>query len=65
MRRDLLWAVILIAVALGATVYVGRVQATPASGFTGTTIAVGRFPEIDVSNHTFIPNDARPSSKDV
>jgi hypothetical protein len=39
----------------GATIlagaYAGKALATPASGFTGTTIAVGRFGEIDVANH--------------
>lgn len=38
--------------------YVSRVGATPASGFAGTTIAVGRFGEIDVKNHSFFPESA-------
>ena len=32
----------------------GKVQATPPDGFAGTTLAQGRFGEIDVFNH-FIP----------
>jgi len=36
---------------VGATAYVGNVLATPASGFVGTTLAVGRFGAIDVTNH--------------
>ena len=37
-------------VLMGTVAYVGSVLATPASGFSGSTIAVGRFDEIDVSN---------------
>lgn len=40
---------------LVATAYVASVRATPAAGFSGTTIAVGQFADIDVSNHTFFP----------
>jgi hypothetical protein len=58
MRRKVLGALLLgTAIAL-ATAYVGNVQATPASGFTGTTLAVGRFGNIDVSNHVFLPDAA-------
>jgi hypothetical protein len=34
--------------------YAGIVLATPASGFLGTTLAVGRFDDIDVTNHTVL-----------
>ena len=50
MRRKLMW-VVLLGAAIGITaLYTGRVLATPSSGFTGTTIAVGRFGEFDVFN---------------
>jgi hypothetical protein len=49
MRRKLRWMLVLSAVVLGAGPYVGSIHATSASGFTGTTIAVGRFEDIDVS----------------
>jgi hypothetical protein len=55
MRTQLLWVSVLATVILGATAYIGKVQATPAAGFTGTTIAVGRFDDIDASNHMFFP----------
>jgi hypothetical protein len=45
-----------VTVALAAAVYAGRVRATPASGFTGTTIAKATFDEIDLKNHT-LPAD--------
>jgi hypothetical protein len=49
MRRTLV--TVLIGMTLtGTMAYVGQVMATPASGFTGTTIAVGRFGEIEVTN---------------
>ena len=46
------------AVILGAAGYVGTVWATPAIGFSSTTIALGRFEKIDVDNHSFFPADA-------
>jgi hypothetical protein len=58
MRRKLMWVVVLGAVIVGAAAYVGNVRATPASEFTGTTIAVGRFGNIDASNHVFFPDDS-------
>jgi cupin domain len=56
MRRSLLGALVFSTVIVGAIAYVGRVQATPAAGFTGTTLALGRFGNIDVSNHLFLPD---------
>jgi hypothetical protein len=50
MRRQLISLSILAALAAGATVYVGTALATPASGFSATTLAVGRFGEIDTFN---------------
>lgn len=54
MRRGLLGS--LCAVVLGAALYGGTLLATPSSGFTGTTIAVARFGEIDVNNFTIPAN---------
>ena len=56
MRAKVMW--ILLVAVLGAAGYVGRVWATPASGFTSTTVALGRFGEIDVDNHSFFPSTA-------
>jgi uncharacterized cupin superfamily protein len=64
MRRKLTW------VALGAAIlvtalYAGRVQATPAEGFTSTTLALGRFDKIDVFNHLVLPNTAASHHRNV
>jgi quercetin dioxygenase-like cupin family protein len=53
MRRKLTWVFLIGAAAAGITAYAGNVFATPASGFVGTTIAVGRFDDIDVFNQSF------------
>lgn len=45
-----------VGVIVGAALYAGTVLATPASGFAGTTLAVGRFGDIDVSNHVLPPD---------
>ena len=54
MRRRLLW--LTCAVVLSAGAYAGVVLATPSSGFTSTTLAVGRFDEIDVHNLALPPD---------
>jgi len=54
MRKNLGW--LIGAVVLAGCVYAGTVQATPSSQFVGTTVALGRFSEIDVNLHT-IPAD--------
>jgi quercetin dioxygenase-like cupin family protein len=41
------------AVVLYELLFVGRIQATPALGFEATTIAVGRFENIDVRNRDY------------
>ncbi len=50
MRKTLRWMLV-----LGGTLCVGSVQATPPSGFTGATIALGRFERIAVVNHQLLP----------
>ena len=59
-RRKLTWVVLLGALIVVMTFYAGKVLATPASGFTGTTLALGRFGEMDVFNQ-FVPppNDGK------
>ncbi len=54
MKRALRW--LAGAFILVACTYAGTVLATPANGFTGTTLAVGHFDEFEVNNHT-IPAD--------
>ena len=58
MRTRPLWVVILGTLILGTTAYLGKVQATPSAGFTATTLAVGRFGDINASSHVFFPDDS-------
>lgn len=44
--------------ALCCVANMGRVSATPAAGFTATTIMSGRFDEIDVRNKPLIPDSS-------
>jgi hypothetical protein len=57
MKRHIIW-VFGGAVIISSIVCAGRLAATPASGFSGTTIALGRFADIDVDNHSFFPASA-------
>lgn len=50
--------ILIVAVILAATGYLGIARATPSAGFTATTIAVGRFGDIDVDNHAFFPGSS-------
>ena len=45
-----------IAIVVTALYHARNVLATPSSGFTSTTLALGRFDEIDVFNHLIPPN---------
>lgn len=60
MRRRLMCGVVFGGVIAGATGYVGNVLATPASGFAGSTIAVGRLAAFDVTNQV-LSDDPDPS----
>jgi uncharacterized cupin superfamily protein len=51
MRRKLTWMALLGAAMVVTTLYTGNALATPPLGFVSTTLAVGRFGEIDVFNH--------------
>ena len=50
MRFKSTWLLVLLTT-FGLGAYLSVVRATPASLFTGTTLALGRFAEIDASNH--------------
>ena len=65
MGRRGMWVTMLVASILGAAIYVGKVLATPASGFTSASIAIGRFGEFDVSNHRVTSALSRPWERDL
>lgn len=54
MRKGLRWLV--GGAVVGICAYTGIVHATPSSGFSGTTLALGHFQEFEVNLHT-IPAD--------
>jgi quercetin dioxygenase-like cupin family protein len=54
--------ILIVAVILAVICWFGIVRATPSVGFTASTIAVGRFGDIDVSNHAIFPNPSAPDS---
>ena len=56
MPRKLTVLMLLTAVCLLSAPYASRLRATPAAGFVGTTIAVGRFAEINVFNRLIPPD---------
>ena len=64
MRRRAMW-VLLGATLTGTIAYVGNAVATPASGFTGTTIAVGRFGDIEVTNQMLRMLGDGPPQRDL
>ena len=53
MRKMLKWVLVLV-----AALCAGSIRATPPSGFSGTTIAKGRFGEIAVRLRAFLPEGA-------
>jgi quercetin dioxygenase-like cupin family protein len=53
------WMYALLAVAFGATVYVGTLLASPPSGVTTTTIGIGHFDAIDATTKTDIASGPR------
>ena len=50
MRAKVIWVFGLSAVIV-SLMYAGTLRATPSSGFSSTTIALGRYADIDVNNH--------------
>lgn len=57
MRTKTMWVFGAATVVL-SLVGVSTLRATPASGFSGSTIALGRFAEFEVNNHAFFPDSA-------
>jgi hypothetical protein len=51
MARKTTWTLVLALTLAAAAAYVATIRATPASGFTGTTVASGRFDTFEVFNH--------------
>ena len=60
MRRKLTWLLLIGAGVVGLAITPRNLSATPASGFSGSTIAVGRFGEIDTFNQSFPEGFERP-----
>jgi hypothetical protein len=46
------------AVVIAALCYTGKVLATPAAGFTATTVVSGTFGDVDILNKPIIPNSS-------
>jgi uncharacterized cupin superfamily protein len=63
MRRKLTHGMAVAMVAAAANWYVGSVMATPPSGFTSTSLAVGRVGEIDVNNLSISEDPSDANSK--
>ncbi len=59
MRKMLKWVLVLV-----AALCAGSVRATPPSGFSGTTIAMGRFGDITVKLRAFLPENARQEDEE-
>jgi len=56
---------LLVAATVVTALYVGNVLATPASGFTATTVAAGRFGEIDVFSQLVLHSQPIPGNNNV
>jgi hypothetical protein len=65
MRTRLMQVLLLGTIIFGAVALVSHVQATPSSGFTSTTIALGRFVDIDASNQQFLTAPSGRPVKDL
>ena len=57
MRRRIIWSLPVAAALVSVALYTTKLLATPGFDFTGTTIAVGRFGEIDVFNNQVVQDD--------
>jgi hypothetical protein len=63
-QKTLKWMLVLCSsLGIGETLFVPTVRATPSSGFTGSTITLGRFDEFDVKN-IFLPEEFVPGQRD-
>jgi len=54
MKQKLMWFLLAV-IAIGGAL-AGTLRATPASGFSGTTLATARFDELDLNSHTLPAN---------
>ena len=65
MRPKLMWVMLLGAAIVAITAqYTKPLEATPAAGFVGTTLARGRFDDINVFNH-LVPSEKSQRGSDV
>jgi hypothetical protein len=64
MRRMLTWVLLLGSTTIAAYHFAKPVSATTAVGFAGTTLAVGRFGDIDVMNRLTAADSAGPRGDD-
>jgi hypothetical protein len=55
MRKKWMWVILLSAATVIMALSTRKAQATPPSGFVGTTLALGQFGEIDVFSAELIP----------
>ncbi len=65
MRRKLTYVVLLGVASVVTALCVGKALATPASGFTATTLAKGGFDEIDVFNQLVLHSQLTPGDNNV
>jgi hypothetical protein len=66
MRQRLTWLVLFsAAIVVTALFYAGRVSATAANGFVGTTLAKGTLSAFEVFNHAILPNATRHEDNNV
>ena len=66
MQRKQTWfAALGAAVVLSAAYYAGNLWATPAKGFSATTLALGRFGDIEVFNHFIQPSTLDEDEKRI
>lgn len=65
MRAKLIWGLAVAAVMVSAAAYDGKVAATPASGFSGTTIATARFADIDIAHQVLREFGGETPKKDL
>ena len=61
MRKTFMWVLVFGGVTVALAPYASKVMATPAFGFTSTTIALGRVEEFEVMNK-LVADDADPSN---
>ena len=65
MSKKLIWRAVLAGLVVLSATYVERLGATPKQGFSGMTIALGRFGDIDVLNQLVRESDDLTPTKDL